>query len=194
VLKRQVQTELPTKWGIFTVYAYADSPEDMQPHLALVHSRTQMSDAVPVRIHSECLTGDLFHSLKCDCGEQLHASLDYIQEHGGILIYLRQEGRGIGLINKLQAYNLQAQGLDTIEANVHLGFKPDQRDFGIAVQILEDLHVGVIDLLTNNPEKISAIDESSIELRSRIPLVIQPLSENEKYMEVKAKIMGHLLV
>lgn len=166
----------------------------MQPHLALVHSRTQMSEAVPVRIHSECLTGDLFHSLKCDCGEQLHASLDYIQEHGGILIYLRQEGRGIGLINKLQAYNLQAQGLDTIEANVHLGFKPDQRDFGISVQILEDLHVSVIDLLTNNPEKISAIDESSIQLRSRIPVVIPPLSENEKYMEVKAKIMGHLLV
>lgn len=194
MLKRQVQTELPTKWGVFTVYAYSDSPEDMQPHLALVHSHTQTSGAVPVRIHSECLTGDLFHSLKCDCGEQLQAALDYISEYGGILIYLRQEGRGIGLINKLQAYNLQAQGLDTIEANVHLGFKPDQRDFGISVQILEDLEVREIDLLTNNPEKISAIDESSIRLRTRIPLVIPPMTENEKYLEVKAKIMGHLLL
>lgn len=194
MLIRQVQTELPTQWGLFTIYAYADSPDDPQPHLALVHEHTHFSEAIPVRIHSECLTGDLFHSLKCDCGEQMHAAMDYIKAHGGILLYLRQEGRGIGLINKLQAYNLQAQGLDTIEANVHLGFKPDQRDFSIAIQILEDLNVNTIDLLTNNPEKISAIDESPIKLRSRIPLIIKAMSENQKYLDVKEKVMGHLFI
>ncbi len=191
-MKRQVQTELPTRWGNFTVYAYSDNIDDMQPHLALVHENTLSNDAVAVRLHSECLTGDLFHSLKCDCGEQLHAALDYIEHNGGILIYLRQEGRGIGLINKLQAYNLQAQGLDTIEANVHLGFKPDERDFSMAVEILNDLKVKEIDLLTNNPEKLSAIDNSNIVLRHRIPLVIKPMEENKKYLEVKEKIMGHL--
>jgi len=193
-LKRQVKTDLPTRWGLFTVYAYADTPDELQPHLALVHHKTDFSQSIPVRLHSECLTGDLFHSLKCDCGEQLHAALDFIHEFGGVLLYLRQEGRGIGLINKLQAYNLQAQGFDTIEANVHLGFKPDERDFGIAIDILNDLEIKDIDLLTNNPEKLSAIDESTINLNKRIPLVIKPLEENQKYLEVKEKFMGHLLM
>lgn len=193
-MDRQVKTDLPTRWGLFTVYAYADTPDEQQPHLALVHHKTDFSQSIPVRLHSECLTGDLFHSLKCDCGEQLHAALDYIREHGGVLLYLRQEGRGIGLINKLQAYNLQAQGFDTIEANVHLGFKPDERDFGIAIDMLNDLEIKEIDLLTNNPEKLSAIDGSTINLNKRIPLVIKPLEENQKYLEVKEKFMGHLLM
>ncbi|MBK8627235.1 MAG: GTP cyclohydrolase II [Saprospiraceae bacterium] len=190
---RQVQAHLPTKWGEFHIYAYAEAHADLQPHLALVHIGTELTNVVPVRIHSECLTGDLFGSNRCDCGEQFEESMKIISQNGGIMIYLRQEGRGIGLINKLEAYNLQDEGLDTIEANVHLGFSPDDRDFDIAIEILRDLNVQSIDLITNNPDKIAAIDRSDIHFGKRIPIVIPSKSENELYLEVKRQMMGHLL-
>lgn len=193
MLARQVKAHLPTTWGDFDLYAYALNHEEMQPHLALVHKDMNPDSTVPVRIHSECLTGDLLGSLRCDCGEQFEASMRYISKHAGVLIYLRQEGRGIGLINKLDAYNLQDSGLNTIEANIHLGFEPDERDFNIATTILKDLGIRAIDLITNNPEKIAAIDNSEIILHQRIPIIIPSKHENENYLKVKAEEMGHLL-
>lgn len=192
MLKRQVHANLPTKWGAFDIYAFAANHNDQQPHIALVHKEIILDSSVPVRIHSECLTGDLFGSKRCDCGEQFAQSMAIISNQKGIMIYLRQEGRGIGLINKLDAYNLQDAGLDTFEANVHLGFEADERDFGIAIEILTDLGIGTIDLITNNPDKISAIDHSNIVLKNRIPIIIPPKSENEGYLKVKQNI-GHLL-
>ncbi|MBC7886030.1 MAG: GTP cyclohydrolase II [Saprospiraceae bacterium] len=193
MFKRQVQANLPTKWGEFNIFAFAEEHSEQQPHIALVHKKTITSDSVPVRIHSECITGDLFGSKRCDCGDQFEESMNIIARVHGIMIYLRQEGRGIGLINKLDAYNLQDNGLNTFEANVHLGFEPDERDFDIAIEILKDLGVQRIDLITNNPDKISAIDNSSIKLNKRIPIIISPKSENEKYLKVKQDVMGHLL-
>jgi len=190
---RQVKAHLPTKWGDFDLYSYAENHEEIQPHLALVHKGMNINEIVPVRIHSECLTGDLLGSLRCDCGEQFEASMEYISEYKGVMIYLRQEGRGIGLINKLDAYNLQDHGLNTIEANIHLGFEPDERDFDIAITIIKDIGIKEIDLLTNNPEKIAAIDNSDIILHKRIPLIIPSKNENENYLKVKAQKMGHLL-
>ena len=192
MLKRQVQANLPTKWGTYDIYAFSEGHEDQQPHIALVHKEIDVSSAVPVRIHSECLTGDLFGSKRCDCGEQFEESMSIISIQKGIMIYLRQEGRGIGLINKLDAYNLQDAGLDTFEANVHLGFEADERDFGIAIEILVDLGIQIIDLITNNPDKIAAIDQSDITLRNRIPIIIPPKSENESYLKIKQNV-GHLL-
>lgn len=192
MLKRQVQANLPTKWGTYDIYAFSEGHEDQQPHIALVHKEIDVSSSVPVRIHSECLTGDLFGSKRCDCGEQFEESMSIISIQKGIMIYLRQEGRGIGLINKLDAYNLQDAGLDTFEANVHLGFEADERDFGIAIEILADLGIQTIDLITNNPDKIAAIDQSDITLRNRIPIVIPPKSENEGYLKIKQNV-GHLL-
>lgn len=192
MLKRQVQANLPTKWGAYDIYAFSEEHGDQQPHIALVHKDINITNAVPVRIHSECLTGDLFGSKRCDCGEQFEESMSIISSHKGVMIYLRQEGRGIGLINKLDAYNLQDAGLDTFEANVHLGFEADERDFGIAIEILTDLGIQTIDLITNNPDKIAAIDHSVITLRNRIPIIIPPKSENEGYLKIKQNV-GHLL-
>lgn len=187
-----VKTFLPTKWGDFDMIAFGNSDDDPQPHLVLIHPQIDLNSTVPVRIHSECMTGDLFGSERCDCGEQLDHALTYIQAHRGILIYLRQEGRGIGLINKLKAYNLQDQGLDTIEANVHLGFDADERDFSIAVSMLESLRVRSIDLITNNPEKMKIFDGTAIILHDRISLVIAPKENNKFYLKVKHDKMGHL--
>lgn len=192
-LKRQVRTHLPSKWGDFDLIAYAASDAENQAHLAFVHRDIDTSKPVTVRIHSECLTGDLFGSTRCDCGEQFEEALRIINQDKGVLIYLRQEGRGIGLIPKLKAYNLQDQGLNTVDANVHLGFEPDQRDYDIAIFILKDLGISSINLLTNNPEKLMAIDMSEITLNSRIPLIIRPKAENEAYMDTKKKVMGHLI-
>ena len=163
------------------------------PHLALVFPGSSNTDNVLVRIHSECLTGDLFSSSRCECGAQLRSSLEQIGSQGGIVIYLRQEGRGIGLIEKLKAYQLQDAGLDTVDANIRLGHAPDERSFDLAVEILQDLHVKSIRLLTNNPEKIKAIEDSNIQLVERVPLIIETTKENEKYMDTKKTILGHLL-
>ena len=192
-LKKQVQAHLPSVWGDFDLIAYAESETDRQAHLAFIHREADVNKPVTVRIHSECLTGDLFGSTRCDCGEQFEEALRIISSEKGVLIYLRQEGRGIGLIPKLKAYNLQDQGLNTVDANVHLGFEPDQRDYDIAIFILKDLGIISINLLTNNPDKLQAINISEITLNSRIPLIISPKAENKAYMDTKKKVMGHLI-
>ncbi|KXK39150.1 MAG: GTP cyclohydrolase-2 [Bacteroidetes bacterium OLB9] len=194
MFNRQSKAYLPTKWGEFFIYTYAENHEEQQPHFALVHKDVDIQGIVPVRIHSECLTGDLLGSVRCDCGEQFNAAMDYISQHPGVMIYLRQEGRGIGLNNKLDAYNLQDKGYNTIEANVHLGFEPDERDFEIAIFMLKDLGISRIDLLTNNPEKLATIENSDILLNSRIPLVMPSRIQNKNYLQVKKDKMGHLLM
>lgn len=192
-MQRQVQAFLPTDWGIFNILAYADSAEDLTPHVALVHENLDVTQPVLVRIHSECMTGDLFHSRRCDCGEQLDKALELAAEQGGVVIYLRQEGRGIGLINKLKAYNLQDKGFDTASANTHLGLEVDSRQYDLAVEILQDIGIRQIRLLTNNPLKIVAIENSSLEIISREPLIIEPKLENAAYLRTKRELMGHLL-
>jgi GTP cyclohydrolase II len=187
------KARIPTDIGNFTMMCFAEEEEDRMPHVVLRKEMAEAYDkALPVRIHSECLTGDLFGSHRCDCGEQLDASLAYIHEHGGLLIYLRQEGRGIGLINKLKAYELQDKGLDTAEANLHLGFEIDERDYKDAITILQSLDVQRIKLITNNPEKIAAFDNSDIVIEERIPIVMKEKSENRRYFETKRKLLGHL--
>lgn len=192
-MQRQVKAFLPTDWGNFNIIAYASSPDDLTPHVALVHENLDASKPVLVRIHSECMTGDVFHSRRCDCGEQLDRALELAAEQGGVVIYLRQEGRGIGLINKLKAYNLQDKGFDTATANTHLGFEVDARQYGLAVEILHDLGIQRIRLLTNNPLKIEALGHSGIEVVSREPLIIEPKKENAAYLRTKRELMGHLL-
>jgi GTP cyclohydrolase II len=192
-MQRQVQAFLPTDWGNFNIIAYATSPDDLTPHVALVHENLDTSQPVLVRIHSECMTGDVFHSRRCDCGEQLDRALELATEQGGVVIYLRQEGRGIGLINKLKAYNLQDKGFDTATANTHLGFEVDARQYDLAVEILHDLGIQQIRLLTNNPLKIEALENAGIEVLSREPLIIEPKKENAAYLRTKRELMGHLL-
>jgi GTP cyclohydrolase II len=192
-MQRQVQAFLPTDWGNFNIIAYAMSPDDLTPHVALVHENLDTSQPVLVRIHSECMTGDVFHSRRCDCGEQLDRALELATEQGGVVIYLRQEGRGIGLINKLKAYNLQDKGFDTATANTHLGFEVDARQYDLAVEILHDLGIQQIRLLTNNPLKIEALENAGIEVLSREPLIIEPKKENAAYLRTKRELMGHLL-
>lgn len=189
----QAEALIPTPWGNFRMAAYAQSSEDWMPHLALISENCDLTAPVLTRLHSECLTGDLFHSKRCDCGEQLNYALCKAAKEGGIVLYLRQEGRGIGLINKLKAYNLQDMGLNTIDANIHLGFEADARDYGIAVEMLEDLGVHEIKLLTNNPDKIEAFEHSNVKVISRVPIIIEPNAENEEYLRVKQEFMGHLL-
>ncbi len=186
-----VSTELPTQWGDFVIHAFEQ--EEGQPHLALVHPEANFQEATLIRIHSECLTGDIFHSLRCDCGEQLHRAMEVISKEKGILIYLRQEGRGIGLINKIKAYNLQDEGLDTAEANTKLGFEEDQRNYSVALHMLTSLKVTQVKLLTNNPKKLEIFDGSNIELVERIPLVIPSQPQNSRYLETKKSKFGHLI-
>jgi 3,4-dihydroxy 2-butanone 4-phosphate synthase/GTP cyclohydrolase II len=172
---------------------YADEENDPTPHIALISENTDISKPTLVRIHSECMTGDVFGSLRCDCGEQLDEALSIIGKRGGIVVYLRQEGRGIGLINKMKAYNLQDHGYDTAEANIKLGFEVDSRKFNIAVEILKDLGVTSLQLLTNNPIKMSSFKGSGIKMVGRVPLEVKPHKENEKYLRTKKEVMGHLI-
>ena len=190
---RQAEALIPTPWGNYKLLAYASHPDEWMPHLALVHENIDFNQPVLIRIHSECITGDLFSSKRCDCGEQLLSAMDKISDEHGILIYLRQEGRGIGIINKLKAYQLQDLGLDTVEANLHLGLSIDARDFTIALALLSDIGVKKVRLLTNNPDKIEIFNESNIELVERVPLVIVPQEENRDYLRVKKERMGHIL-
>lgn len=173
--------------------AYAANANERMPHLALLADGFDPSRPVPVRIHSECMTGDVFGSRRCDCGEQLDASLRIAAERGGLVIYLRQEGRGIGLINKLKAYNLQDLGLNTAEANTHLGFDVDARQYECAVFILQDLGIDAVELITNNPDKVDALRHSPVRVAARIPLVIKPHDDNRDYLVTKQELMGHLL-
>jgi 3,4-dihydroxy 2-butanone 4-phosphate synthase/GTP cyclohydrolase II len=191
-IEKQAEARMPTKWGEFQMIAFAKG-EEMFPHLALVHGELSADEPMLVRLHSECMTGDLFGSLRCECGEQLEAALQKAAKGNGVIIYLRQEGRGIGLINKLKAYNLQDEGYNTVDANVHLGFQPDSRDYSVAIQILEELGLKKIRLMTNNPQKIEAFDEGPIEVVERVPLEITPKDENRHYLLTKKEQMGHML-
>ena len=192
MLTRAADTRLPTAFGEFTLLAYTDNESD-NVHLALVKGTVHHLDIPLVRIHSECMTGDVFFSQRCDCGTQLEAAMQAIELEGsGVVIYLRQEGRGIGLLNKLRAYRLQDGGLDTVEANLHLGFGADQREYSAAIAILEDLGVTRVRLLTNNPAKVGALDRSPICLVGRVPLVVPPTDHNSGYLEAKRLRMGHL--
>lgn len=182
---------LPTSHGEFEMVAFESGVEDF-PHLALLTKDIDTSKAVLTRVHSECLTGDLFGSARCDCGEQLEESLARISRDGGVLLYLRQEGRGIGLINKMKAYNLQDSGMDTIEANHALGFGSDDRNFEVALEMFKLLGIDKIKLLTNNPEKVNAFDGTGIQMEERVPLIIEPHSGNAGYLKVKKEQMGHL--
>lgn len=194
IIKKLLDIKLPTEFGVFQVHLYKSLLEERE-HLAFVKGDISGDEPVLTRIHSECLTGDVFHSLKCDCQQQLQKSFDIINETGrGILIYLRQEGRGIGLVNKLLAYKLQEEGKDTVEANLALGFKADERNYASAAQILKELGVKSVDLLTNNPDKIKALQKFDLNLHQRIPLEIVPNSVNINYLRTKRDKMGHLIL
>jgi 3,4-dihydroxy 2-butanone 4-phosphate synthase / GTP cyclohydrolase II len=193
LVRRVAEADLPTKLGDFKVIGY-ESIVDNREHLALVKGDVAGKANVLVRMHSECMTGDVFGSLRCDCGEQLAAAMRRIDEEGaGAIVYLRQEGRGIGLGNKLKAYALQDGGMDTVEANERLGFKPDLRDYGIGAQILLDLDLRSIRLLTNNPRKIVGLDGYDIEITGREPLTVEPGQHNHKYLATKRTKLGHIL-
>jgi 3,4-dihydroxy 2-butanone 4-phosphate synthase/GTP cyclohydrolase II len=194
LVRRIVTATIPTKYGgVFTAIAY-ENDVDPYHHIALVKGEIRPEDTVLVRVHSQCLTGDVFGSRRCDCEEQLHTAMAMVEKEGkGVIVYMRQEGRGIGLVNKLRAYCLQDTGKDTVEANEALGFKADMRDYGIGAQILADIGLHKIRLLTNNPRKIIGLEGYGIEVVERVPIETKPHQENIEYLKAKAKKMGHLL-
>jgi 3,4-dihydroxy 2-butanone 4-phosphate synthase/GTP cyclohydrolase II len=194
LVERVTQINLPTAYGDFELYLYK-SVLDQKEHLALVKGSLQDIDAPFVRMHSECLTGDVFHSLRCDCHDQLKTAIKLISNEGyGVIVYMRQEGRGIGLLNKILAYKLQDNGRDTVEANEELGFKADLRDYGIGAQILVDLGIKKLKLLTNNPKKIVGLAGFNLEIVERVPIEIQPNENNLKYLKTKRDKLGHLIL
>ncbi|HEY9166793.1 MAG TPA: bifunctional 3,4-dihydroxy-2-butanone-4-phosphate synthase/GTP cyclohydrolase II [Candidatus Kryptonia bacterium] len=193
LVKKIVVTRLPTRYGDFNLHLY-QGIIDKKEHLALVKGEIDESKPVLVRVHSECLTGDVFASLRCDCGEQLHYAMRAVEKEGsGVVLYMRQEGRGIGLVNKLKAYRLQDDGVDTVEANEKLGFKADLRDYGIGAQILVDLGIRRMRLMTNNPKKIIGLEGYGLEVVERVPIEIEPNEINHKYLETKRDKLGHLI-
>ncbi|GKU79593.1 bifunctional 3,4-dihydroxy-2-butanone-4-phosphate synthase/GTP cyclohydrolase II [Paenibacillus sp. L3-i20] len=193
LVERAVDVKMPTDFGQFRAIAYTNQV-DQKEHVALVKGEINSDEPVLIRVHSECLTGDVFHSHRCDCGPQLDAALRQIDAAGsGILLYMRQEGRGIGLINKLKAYELQEQGFDTVEANIKLGFAPDLREYGIGAQILKDLGVRKIKLLTNNPRKIKGLEGYGLEVVERVPIQMEANESNQHYLRTKKAKLGHML-
>ena len=193
LVTRAAEVEMPTRHGQFRMVAYTTTVDDTV-NLALVKGDILPDRTVLVRVHSECMTGDVFHSLRCDCGEQMEAALDAIEARGaGVFLYMRQEGRGIGLVNKLKAYSLQDLGIDTVEANERLGFPDDLREYGIGAQILHDLGVRRMELITNNPRKIVGLDSYGLEVVQRVPLEVEPNDRNLRYLRTKKRKLGHLL-
>jgi GTP cyclohydrolase II len=193
VVELVAHVQLPTRFGLFTIYGFRDRT-DGKEHVAMVHGTVEGREGCPVRVHSECHTGDVWFSLRCDCREQLEASLRYIKtREAGVVIYLRQEGRGIGLLNKLKAYALQDQGVDTVEANRRLGLPADSRDYEPAADILRILGVPSVALITNNPDKIRGLEAEGIPVRRRIPIVIPSNDHNRRYLQTKKQRLGHLL-
>jgi 3,4-dihydroxy 2-butanone 4-phosphate synthase/GTP cyclohydrolase II len=184
---------MPTFYGDFKLTAYTQLNTG-EEHVALHKGQWEHDEPVMVRVHSSCITGDIFGSCRCDCGDQLHKSMEMIQKEGkGVIVYMNQEGRGIGLLNKLKAYQLQEKGLDTVEANIELGFKMDQRDYGIGAQILRDLGVQKMKLLSNNPKKRTGLIGYGLEIIENVPIVIKPNLHNQKYLNTKKEKMGHEL-
>ncbi|MYD35579.1 MAG: bifunctional 3,4-dihydroxy-2-butanone-4-phosphate synthase/GTP cyclohydrolase II [Dehalococcoidia bacterium] len=193
MVERKGVADLPTRHGVFRAYGYASSI-DAKEHVAIVMGDINSDEPVLTRVHSECVTGDVFSSMRCDCGEQLDLALQHIAAEGaGVFLYMRQEGRGVGLHNKLRAYALQDTGLDTVEANVQIGFPPDLRDYGIGAQILVDLGVRKLKLMTNNPRKVVGLDAFGLELVERVPIEVEPNDHNRRYLQTKRDKMGHIL-
>lgn len=193
LVKKEVEVRFPSEFGEFRLFAYSNSLDE-HIHLALVFGEIEGKDNVLVRVHSQCITGDLFLSLRCDCGSQFHKAIERILKEGrGVLLYLMQEGRGIGLLNKLKAYKLQEEGLDTVDANIKLGFKPDLRDYGVGAQILVDLGVKKMRLMTNNPRKIVGLEGFGLKVIERLPIEIKPNDRNKCYLKTKKEKLGHLL-
>lgn len=191
IVTRQVEVNMPTEWGNFKLIDYKVETNG-QEHLALIKGEWNIDEPVLVRMHSSCVTGDIFGSCRCDCGAQLHKSMEMIEKEGkGVIVYLNQEGRGIGLLNKLKAYKLQEEGLDTVEANVELGFKADERDYGVGAQILRDLGVRKIKLMTNNPKKRAGLIGYGLEIVDNVEIKIKSNPHNEKYLQTKKDKMGH---
>ena len=191
LIRKTIEANLPTKYGGFKAVCYEDYKKS--PHLALVRGEVKNKKNVYVRVHSQCITGDALGSLRCDCGPQLEKALKFIGKNSGVLLYMSQEGRGIGLMNKIAAYHFQDHGMDTVEANLKLGFKADMRDYTIAAQILADLGLSTINLLTNNPKKIEGLEKYGIEIAERIPIIIKPNKNNKKYLQTKKEKFGHYL-
>ena len=191
LIERVVEVNMPTKYGDFKLIAYKDLQAG-EEHFALIKGTWEKDEPVWVRVHSSCITGDILGSERCDCGDQLHGAMEMVQEEGkGVILYMMQEGRGIGFFNKLRAYKLQEEGLDTVDANLALGFKADQRDFGIGAQILRDLNISKLKLITNNPKKRVALGGYGLEIVENIPIKIKPNKYNKKYLETKKNKMGH---
>ncbi len=192
-VQRQVATRIPTRYGIFQLMLFTNS-HDRKEHLALIMGEVRDRENVNVRVHSECFTGDVLGSLRCDCGEQLDRAMQLIAQAGqGVILYLRQEGRGIGLLDKLRAYNLQDEGLDTVEANLRLGHQPDERDYTVAALMIKDLGIRSVNLITNNPKKIDELRRLGVVVHYRTPIEVTPHPENLRYLRTKAVRMDHLL-
>ena len=193
LIKKEIAVEMPTEWGDFHLHLYTQVNNGTK-HIALVKGEWEPGEPVLARVHSSCVTGDIFGSCRCDCGPQLHAAMNQVEENGkGVVVYMNQEGRGIGLLNKLKAYKLQEQGMDTVEANLHLGFKMDERDYGVGAQILRDLGVTKMKLMTNNPKKRAGLIGYGLEITEIAPLEIESNAHNERYLQTKRDKMGHTL-
>ncbi|ALJ01168.1 bifunctional 3,4-dihydroxy-2-butanone-4-phosphate synthase/GTP cyclohydrolase II [Rufibacter tibetensis] len=194
LIEREIAVELPTDWGDFDLYAYTQRSNNAK-HLALVKGTWEEGEPVLVRVHSSCVTGDIFGSCRCDCGPQLHRAMEVIEQAGkGVIVYMNQEGRGIGLLNKLKAYKLQEQGLDTVEANLQLGFGTDERDYGVGAQILRDLGVTKMRLLSNNPRKRTGLIGYGLQIVEQVPIEITPNAHNQRYLTTKRDKLGHLIL
>lgn len=194
LIEKEITVDMPTEWGDFKLTHYKQNNTG-ENHLALVKGDWDESEPIMVRVHSSCVTGDIFGSCRCDCGNQLHAAMEMVEKEGkGVIVYMNQEGRGIGLLNKLKAYKLQEEGLDTVEANIKLGFQGDQRDYGVGAQILHDLGVSKIKLITNNPTKRVGLMGYGLEIVENIPIEVKPNPHNQKYLETKRDKMGHSIL